>query len=57
MMTGLSNEKVGEDSGVGDGLTGTENENEEPKDSGLSGAGPVESAIRTPHASPTAPLV
>ena len=57
MMTGLSNEKVGEDSGVGDGLTGTENENGEPKDSGLSGAGPVESAIRTPHASPTAPLV
>ena len=57
MMTGSSNEKVGEERGVGDGLTGMENGNGEPKDSGLSGAGSVESAIRTPHASPTAPLV
>ena len=37
MMTGLSNEKVGEDRSVGDGLTGTENGNGEPEDSGLSG--------------------
>ena len=57
MMTGLSYEKVGEERGVGDGLTGMEKGNGEPKDSGLSGAGSVESAIRTPHASPTAPLI
>ena len=44
MMTGLSNEKVGEDRRVGDGLTGTESGIGEPKDSGLSGS--VESAIR-----------
>ena len=39
MMTGLSDEKVGEEKGVGEGLTGTENGN---GGSGLSGARPVE---------------